>query len=444
MTKNVNNLNWRSTGKDGTKWVGLVTADSVVDNNWEISITGNIQNSDYNISPRFLTIDNLANNGTVTIDFGSYQFSVPPFQREPFDIPDGLRRVKVTVTVGAVNCWFSEEKIAQDQSNNLLVQQTAALTLIYTFVGYNANQSQLVSDLNKSILFAPTAANMTYALLPITTPVSNGWLEFIDNFGTKTITLAPNGIDTITYNGIVYTAGSPLVLAPGASGYLRSDGTKWYFAGTAGKSLLLKTVAATTSQGAQDDGVKIIFNSAAAINWSLLGIVASTGPYWSQYVQNIGAGAVSILANGADTINGVFTSAIPLILNKGDSGLLSTDGTSWYFQGSTHFESAQIALAPSFNTTQNHLLGKKPDLISVVLQCTTANLGYAIGDEVEPPYYDQGTIGNGTAYWKSATQFGCVITGGGPIMAIPNKGTGTVANITNTSWRVILRAFTNW
>lgn len=243
-------------------------------------VTAQASSQDTKIVPTLLTIDNLHNNGTVTVNFGTYNFSVPPFQREKFSLPDSATKVSIAngATIGTVNAWFSDMPLADSQSNNLLIQQTAAATLTYQYQTYSVTTAQQTTDLNKSILFAGQVAPINYNLQAIAGNVGNGWL---------------------------------------------------------------------------------------------------------QYVNNQGGFAVSIVPSGADTINGVFTAGSPLVLNPGDSGILTSDGAgNWYYQGKVSFRSTNIALALNGLSTQAHKLGKKPEVVRLLLVCLVADSGYSVGDEL--------------------------------------------------------------
>lgn len=229
----INALSYQPLGTDGGNNVAYVAVDASVASLWDISLIGTPSGNDSarNIVPQFILVDNLANNQNATISFGTVSLTVPAFERESIPIPSGVRNISVSVYVGVTNIYISEQLLANDQNNSLLIQQTAVKTMIYSFVSYNGNATQQTSDQNSSITFSPNAA-MTYTLLPIsTTPIGNGWFQFLYNESIYNVTIKPAGPDIIDFGGTVWSNAAPLVLAPGASGYLANDGVYWHFGG---------------------------------------------------------------------------------------------------------------------------------------------------------------------------------------------------------------------
>lgn len=257
---NIPSLIYQPVGPNSTKWAAQValTADNVY--------TVNLQNAqgrdDLPIHLHFATIDNVGNATVVPVRLGTYSFSVPPFTRETFELPEGLTNLGLTISTGNVTLTVSEDRLASDQTNSLAVQQTAAATLTYQFIVYSADQVQLTTDVNKSILFQPTVANMTYQLM-LGSSAGNGWLEFLHNEGTKIVTVAVTAPNTI--NGVA----ANFLLFPGQSAVLSSDGNNWHVAEAVYSGLRL--VAFATFSGLTG----AIFNSGGLVSVARLG----TGSY---------------------------------------------------------------------------------------------------------------------------------------------------------------------
>lgn len=229
MTQTISSLNWQPTAPSSNERVAIVKCDSAIDLNWQINILGNVSDNPFNVDPKYLTVDNLANGSIVNVGFGPYLFTTPAFQRETYEIPNGTRLASILLSKGTVNVYLGSSKPANDISNNLLVQQTSVKTLIYGFNVYGADQPMQIADQNSNVLFNPSVADMTYSLANIPNlPVGNGWFQFIRNLGTKKVTILPFGGQFI--NG-VFTNAAPLVLRPGDSGNLSSDGSNWFFQG---------------------------------------------------------------------------------------------------------------------------------------------------------------------------------------------------------------------
>lgn len=104
------------------------------------------------------------------------------------------------------------------------------------------------------------------------------------------------------------------------------------------------------------------------------------------------------------------------------------------------YESGEITVPTSGGaiTPQTHGLGQVPRWSQAVLRCKVTDQGYAVGDEVECKFWAEGGSEIGIAVYVNSTQIGAVR--GQDLIRLPNKGDGTaVSNITNTSWRLILR-----
>ena len=235
---------------------------------------------------KFVTIDNVVNNQYVTINVGAYSFSVPPYMRDDFELPVQLDTLSISVgSAGAVNVYFSEEKLSNQVSNNLLVQSTAVKTLLFPFSTITTATAQVSADSNTSVNFAPTAADIAYTLLaPVT--AGNGWLQFVYNFGTKNVLITPP-VGTLI-NGL-WTNAAPLTLKPGQAGVIQCDGaTNWYFE-LAPATGIMKTLAdlANASGVLTNDG-------AGNLSWA-----ASSGDIWTSFTSFTLTGASVTLALGA-------------------------------------------------------------------------------------------------------------------------------------------------
>ncbi|MER8915416.1 pyocin knob domain-containing protein [Mesorhizobium sp. M0761] len=114
-----------------------------------------------------------------------------------------------------------------------------------------------------------------------------------------------------------------------------------------------------------------------------------------------------------------------------------------YVQSSTallqkFYESAQQTITNAGSLTLTHGLGVKPKNYFAVLQCTTADAGYSIGDEVlaNP---GGGTGNKGLSLVPDATNINVRFSS--TAVDITAKGTGAGTTITNSSWRLVVRAW---
>ncbi len=89
-------------------------------------------------------------------------------------------------------------------------------------------------------------------------------------------------------------------------------------------------------------------------------------------------------------------------------------------------------------TAATHGLGGLPSRWEVSIVCTTANLGYAVGDVIRLTSHNEGSGGRGTTVSANATQ----ITVSGSSVFLQTKTATGVTALTNTSWDLIFAAWT--
>jgi hypothetical protein len=108
------------------------------------------------------------------------------------------------------------------------------------------------------------------------------------------------------------------------------------------------------------------------------------------------------------------------------------------------YESAQQTITSAGALTLAHGLGVKPKLIIACLQCTTAEGGYSIGDEVEINVggnVSAASSNRGISVVPDATNLNIRFGSDANAVSILNKTTGAVFNITNSSWKLVMRAW---
>jgi hypothetical protein len=104
--------------------------------------------------------------------------------------------------------------------------------------------------------------------------------------------------------------------------------------------------------------------------------------------------------------------------------------TSLAAQGSTSFNtfvSTDQTITPAGALTLAHGLGATPRFWSVVLVCTTADLGYSVGDVVASYSINRPVL------WPDATNLN--VRFGANTITLLDKTTGVAANITNANWK---------
>ncbi|MER9506045.1 hypothetical protein [Mesorhizobium sp. M0579] len=102
------------------------------------------------------------------------------------------------------------------------------------------------------------------------------------------------------------------------------------------------------------------------------------------------------------------------------------------------YESPQQTITLAGPLTLAHGLGVKPKLVIPVLQCTTAEAGYSIGDELLFPS-GGGTGNKGISIVPDATNINVRFSSSVP--DITSKGTGAGTSISAANWKLVVRAW---
>jgi len=89
--------------------------------------------------------------------------------------------------------------------------------------------------------------------------------------------------------------------------------------------------------------------------------------------------------------------------------------------------------------TLAHSLGSKPAHVHVILNCTTAELGYSIGDDYILGYGSQGN-NQGVSIVPDATNLVIRYSSAAATFSVVNKTTGVSASITNVNWKALFLA----
>jgi hypothetical protein len=106
-----------------------------------------------------------------------------------------------------------------------------------------------------------------------------------------------------------------------------------------------------------------------------------------------------------------------------------------------YYESTQQVLTASGLLTLPHSLGRIPILVKYVLQCTTAEFGYSIGDEATEILPGYNSSNTGVSIVPDATNISVRYGAGAQVFVVLRKDTGVVTNITPASWRLVIRAW---
>lgn len=105
------------------------------------------------------------------------------------------------------------------------------------------------------------------------------------------------------------------------------------------------------------------------------------------------------------------------------------------------FKSTGQTITSGTPATVAHGLSYTPQIIMCMLKCTTADLGYEVGDEVI--YYPHGAQGQNTGVLVTAdgTNINYVCGSAAGAFQLLNEGTGSGASITNSRWDLYFYAF---
>jgi hypothetical protein len=211
---------------------------------------------------------------------------------------------------------------------------------------------------------------------------------------------------------------------------------------------------AVTVSGAQTAlGINVATNIVAGTD---LNSIQSTGPYLQQANANATlalnypvarAGSLTVTNLGAITTQIYVTYDTGAVYSR---GRLSGTWSAWTTGGgpfSQEYVSAQQTITPGGTITLAHGLGVVPKLILCQIVCVVANSGYAVGDVIDNipiQYYTVSSASamRGVLVQKDSTsvivQYG---NSGNPTIIGMTKGTGVAATFTDTSWRLVVRAY---
>lgn len=147
-----------------------------------------------------------------------------------------------------------------------------------------------------------------------------------------------------------------------------------------------------------------------------------------------------VLNSTAQTLTFKTSTGTGIAVAVGDTAQLVCDGTNIVNTraADTPFQSSEQVIATTLSIA--HSLGVVPSNTQVVLRCIVTDLGYAIDDELDFTSISLNTGGNTPAtVWCNSTNIG--IATSSTDWETYTKTGGASTALTNTSWRVILRAW---
>lgn len=312
------------------------------------------------------------------------------------------------------------------------------------FYGYNGSVWTKFDNNAPGGPFQPSDTTLT-SLAAYNT---NGLLTQIaaDSFVGRTVTGTANKIDVTNGNGV---GGNPTITIPDAvtlvtptiSGLLTANG------------------GATIGGGAislnDNTGSVKIGNTINGDNGIELGYVGGTNKVTFIDFHTSATAVdfdVRLLASGnAGTVGGgtlTITAALLALAGNGTiSGNFNVDGniqkSSVQIPFQKAYESAQQTITSGGALTLAHGLGVKPKLYQAFLQCTTADIGYSIGDEVaiNPHLNSDNTNAKGLVIVPDATNLNIRYGNDAAVLRGLRKDTGAASNFTIASWKLVMRAW---
>lgn len=218
-------------------------------------------------------------------------------------------------------------------------------------------------------------------------------------------------------------------------------------ASTAASTATTQAGIATTKAGEANASAIAAAASAASISSGPVTSVNTKTGVVALVKADIGLGSVD---NTSDASKPVSTAAQVAINAKQDSLVSGTNiktvgGVSLLGAGDVSvgmalaFTSAEQSITTGGLLTLAHGLGVKPTSIETYQICKTAELGYAIGDEILAPVTVSVTGARGHSVTSDATNI--YIRMAGVAAWITNKSDGNATVMANANWRIIVRAF---
>lgn len=210
----------------------------------------------------------------------------------------------------------------------------------------------------------------------------------------------------------------------------------WFGAGSAGLSVPVSVKTTSYAMLASDKGGEVLFTTAGATLSLLAAVTAGNGA--TLIVRNAAAsGDVTIDPNGAETLDGLATRA----LRPGDRVIIRCDGAAWAtIAGEYSYTTSELALTAVAVSTDAHGLGGVPDRVKAIMRCKTADLGYAVGDEIEVAYsFYNGYEHNNAQVLTNATNLKSIQ--GASRWMIAHATTGIITVVTAASWKLVIKVW---
>jgi hypothetical protein len=258
-------------------------------------------------------------------------------------------------------------------------------------------------------------------------------------------TLSPTGIGVTSVNGVSADGAGNIALN---TDNLPESGTptnQWFTAARVRAVVLTGLSVATNAVIAATDSVLVALGKLQAqvtANTTAIsgkqdasakdasgGFVGMTG--FSHNLKNAAGSIVSAIASAA-TVSRTWT-----FPDKSGTVAMTSDISGATPALTQYFESANQTITVGGSLTIAHGMGVAPKVLLAFLKCTTADIGYAVGDIVPIGFNVVETNNRSVTITSNATNLIALF---GSNLQLMRKDTGVVNTITNANWAFIVRA----
>lgn len=105
------------------------------------------------------------------------------------------------------------------------------------------------------------------------------------------------------------------------------------------------------------------------------------------------------------------------------------------------YSSGEQTITTAGTLSLTHGLGEAPKMLRVTLVCKTTQGNYAVDDEVEWGLVGDAAADRGVVLVPNTTTIYVRYANNATVFGLPDKTTGTVLNLTNANWRMVVRAW---
>lgn len=264
----------------------------------------------------------------------------------------------------------------------------------------------------------------------------------------ETVSMPPYTSMVIALNGNnVHALGPPVERGGGFRNFFRQAGKSYDGPGIFFQDLIAGFARRTSGvigvnllESAAGDQIRM--NGANSQSAPLVGMAPSGAGPWNTGIYTFldaGIRALGFTTNGVSRgyfKNGLVVGA-PTGADKG-SGTINTASGVFVngVQSAVMVESDANEISGE-QVTFSHSLGARPKFIGWKLRCSTAEHGYASGDDTLSSWQTSADANEGATVWANATTIGLSIINIDRMRVVPRAGGSNAAAITPASWRVV-------